>query len=83
MLFQALNTQYGDPAALTPHSDTTDNRDTQNYHSWVFQNYQRILPSSVPIAVPAPVELRSNCQNPTQLNSTQLNSKVTSVGVRH
>ena len=24
-----------------------------------------------------------NCQNPTQLNSTQLNSKATSVGVRH
>ena len=23
------------------------------------------------------------CQNPTQLNSTQLNSKATSVGVRH
>ena len=25
----------------------------------------------------------SNCQNPTQLNSTQRNSKATSVGVRH
>ena len=26
---------------------------------------------------------RQNCQNPTQLNSTQSNSKATSVGVRH